>query len=130
MPIRKVLMDLIVLNVQAWKSIDGGKTFSLITNRHGDNHDLWWNPKNNNNWIMGDDGGGEVTYDGGRTFTELDFPTAQFYHVTLDNDFPYNVYGAQQDNSSMRIASRNGDFTIGPRDWYPVAGGEAGYITA
>jgi photosystem II stability/assembly factor-like uncharacterized protein len=118
----------IVLNVSAWISRDGGKTFSQINNHHGDNHELWWSPVNSNNWIQADDGGGEITFDGGKTFTQLDFPTAQFYHVTLDNDFPYGVYGAQQDNSSIKIKSRNDDFNIGPADWYPVAGGEAGYI--
>ncbi|MBA3648014.1 MAG: glycosyl hydrolase [Chitinophagales bacterium] len=120
----------IVLNVQAWQSKDGGKTFLPVHNNHGDNHELWWNPFNSNNWIQGDDGGGEITYDGGETFTDLDFPTAQFYHVTLDNDFPYNVYGAQQDNTSIRIASRTDNFTIDANSWYPVAGGEAGYIVS
>ncbi|MBK9732984.1 MAG: glycosyl hydrolase [Chitinophagaceae bacterium] len=118
----------IVLNVSAWISKDAGITFSRINNNHGDNHELWWNPKNSNNWIQADDGGGEVTFDGGQTFSELDFPTAQFYHVNLDNDFPYGVYGAQQDNSSIKIKSRTDDFSIGESDWYPVAGGEAGYI--
>ncbi|MGB3076179.1 MAG: hypothetical protein WBB36_12695 [Chitinophagales bacterium] len=118
----------IVLNVSAWISKDAGITFSRINNNHGDNHELWWNPENSNNWIQADDGGGEVTFDGGQTFSELDFPTAQFYHVNLDNDFPYGVYGAQQDNSSIKIKSRTDDFSIGESDWYPVAGGEAGYI--
>ncbi|MEO6169033.1 MAG: hypothetical protein ABIO46_14970 [Chitinophagales bacterium] len=118
----------IVLNVGAWISKDGGKTFSTLNNNHGDNHELWWNPKNSNNWIQADDGGGEVTFDGGKTFSELDFPTAQFYHVNLDNDFPYGIYGAQQDNSSIKIKNRTDNFNIGENDWYPVAGGEAGYI--
>jgi photosystem II stability/assembly factor-like uncharacterized protein len=119
---------LYILNVEFFKSIDGGSSWSKIANRHGDNHDMWINPDNANNWIMGDDGGPQVTYDGGRNFSDVDLPTAQFYHVNLDNDFPYNVYGAQQDNSSIRIASRTNGYTIGIRDWYPVAGGEAGYI--
>jgi photosystem II stability/assembly factor-like uncharacterized protein len=117
-----------ILNVEFWKSIDGGANWTRVANRHGDNHDMWINPDNSNNWIMGDDGGPQVTYDGGKNFTDIDLPTAQFYHVNLDNDFPYNVYGAQQDNSSIRIASRTNDYTISMRDWYPVAGGEAGYI--
>ncbi len=121
---------LIVLNVNAYKSSDGGKTFARIPVHHGDTHDVWINPKNPENFIIGDDGGGEVTYNGGSTFSDIDIPTAQFYHVSLDNDFPYNVYGAQQDNSSVRIASRTDDFSIGIRDWYPVAGGEAGYIVS
>ena len=120
---------LIVLNVNAQKSYDGGKTFQRIAVHHGDTHDIWWNPKNPQNFIIADDGGAEVTYNGGATFSDIDMPTAQFYHVALDNDFPYHLYGAQQDNSSIRIASRTTEYSIGPRDWYPVAGGESGYIT-
>jgi hypothetical protein len=71
----------------------------------------------------------EKTFNG-ETFTELDTPTAQFYHVSVDNEFPYNIYGAQQDNSSIRIASRSSGNDIGPESWYAVAGGEAGYIEA
>ncbi|WP_298299475.1 exo-alpha-sialidase [Hydrotalea sp.] len=116
------------LNVEFWKSIDGGVHWKKIANRHGDNHDMWINPNNPNNWIMGDDGGPQITYDGGKNFTIPNLPTAQFYHVNLDNEFPYHVYGAQQDNTSVRIASRTANEGIGIRDWYPVAGGEAGYI--
>jgi photosystem II stability/assembly factor-like uncharacterized protein len=119
---------LIVLNVNAWKSFDGGKTFSNINVHHGDTHDIWINPDNSDNFIIGDDGGGEVTFNGGLTFTELDIPTAQFYHVHTDNDFPYNVYGAQQDNSTVRIASRTNGYDISSKDWWPVAGGESGYV--
>lgn len=121
---------LIVLNVNAFKSLDGGKTFQNIPVHHGDTHDVWVNPHNANNFIIADDGGAEITYNGGATFSDIDIPTSQFYHVSLDNDFPYNVYGAQQDNSSVRIASRTDGFSIGKSDWYPVAGGEAGYIAA
>lgn len=119
---------LIILNVNAWKSFDGGKTFKIIPVRHGDTHDIWINPSNPDNFIIGDDGGAEVTFNGGETFTEEDQPTAQYYHISVDNDFPYNVYGAQQDNSSIRIASRTTGYSIGPDAWFPVAGGEAGYI--
>jgi photosystem II stability/assembly factor-like uncharacterized protein len=119
---------LIVLNVNAWKSIDGGKTFKIIPVGHGDTHDVWINPKNPDNFIIGDDGGAEVTFNGGENFSDMDIPTCQFYHVSLDNDFPYNIYGAQQDNSSIRIASRTYDYSIGRESWFPVAGGEAGYI--
>jgi len=119
---------LYVLNVEFFKSIDAGVTWTKLTNRHGDNHDMWINPDNSKNFIMGDDGGPEVTFDGGKYFTDVDLPTAQFYHVNLDNEFPYNVYGAQQDNSSIKIASRTNDNSIGKSDWYSVAGGEAGYI--
>ncbi|MFN8356163.1 MAG: glycosyl hydrolase [Spirosomataceae bacterium] len=121
---------LIVLNVNSFKSLDGGKTFTRINVHHGDTHDVWVNPKNADNFIISDDGGAEVTYNGGVTFSEVDIPTAQFYHVSVDNDFPYNVYGAQQDNSSIRIASRTDDFSIGSGAWYPVAGGESGYIVS
>lgn len=120
---------LIVLNVNALKSYDGGKTFKTIGVHHGDTHDIWWNPKNPLNFIIGDDGGAEVTYNGGATFSDVDLPTSQFYHVNVDNDFPYNLYGAQQDNSSIRIASRTTDYSIGKSAWYSVAGGESGYIT-
>jgi len=121
---------LIVLNVNAFKSKDGGKTWQRIGVHHGDTHDVWINPSNPDNYIIGDDGGGEVTFNDGETFTELDLPTSQFYHVSVDNDFPYNLYGAQQDNSAKRIASRSDDATIGTRDWYTVAGGESGYIAS
>jgi photosystem II stability/assembly factor-like uncharacterized protein len=121
---------LIVLNVNAFKSKDGGKNWQRINVHHGDTHDVWINPDNPNNYIIGDDGGAEVTFNDGNTFTELDIPTSQFYHVSVDNDFPYNVYGAQQDNSAKRIASRSDAATIGVRDWYEVAGGESGYIAA
>lgn len=121
---------LFVLNVNAWKSFDGGKTFKNINVHHGDTHDVWINPNNSNNFIIGDDGGGEVTFNNGETFTEIDTPTAQFYHVSVDNEFPYNIYGAQQDNSSVRISSRTNGSSIDADSWYPVAGGEAGYIEA
>lgn len=119
---------LIVLNVYAFRSIDGGKTFTRFNNQHSDMHDVWVNPKNPQNFIFAGDGGPEVTYNGGATYSSIAIPTGQFYHVAVDNDFPYNVYGAQQDNSSIRIASRTGDTGIGPKNWGPVAGFEPGYI--
>lgn len=119
---------IIILNVNSFKSVDGGKTIRNLNVHHGDTHDVWINPKNSNNFIIGDDGGAEVTYNDGITFSDIDIPTAQFYHVHLDNDFPYNIYGSQQDNSTVRIASRTDGFSIGIRDWYSVAGGESGYI--
>ena len=118
----------IILNVNAFKSTDGGKTIRNIRVHHGDTHDVWINPNNPENFIIADDGGAEVTYNDGVTFSDVDIPTSQFYHVHLDNDFPYNVYGAQQDNSTVRIASRTNGYSIGVRDWYSVAGGESGYI--
>ena len=78
--------------------------------------------------IEGNDGGANVSFDGGRTWTEQDQATAQFYRVAVDNDFPYNIYGAQQDNSTVRIASRTNESSITERDWYDVGGGESGWI--
>ena len=78
--------------------------------------------------IQSNDGGANVSFNGGRSWTEQDQPTAQFYRVALDNDFPYNIYGAQQDNSTVRIASRTTEFGITRADWYDVGGGESGWI--
>lgn len=91
----------IILNVNAFKSTDGGKTIRNIRVHHGDTHDVWINPNNPENFIIADDGGAEVTYNDGVTFSDVDIPTSQFYHVHLDNDFPYNLYGSQQDNSTV-----------------------------
>jgi photosystem II stability/assembly factor-like uncharacterized protein len=117
-----------VLNVQLHRSIDGGRTFTTIGAPHGDHHDLWINPKNAKLMINGNDGGSNVTTDAGATWTEQDQPTAQFYRVSLDNDFPYNIYGAQQDNSTVRIASRSSGGSITQENWYDVGGGESGWI--
>ncbi len=118
-----------VLNLQVQKSTDGGRTFKPVRVPHGDTHDLWIAPNDHLRMINGNDGGACVTYNGGKTWTSLDNqPTAQFYHVITDNQFPYRVYGAQQDNSTVSIASRTSGFGIGRADWYPVGGGESGYI--
>lgn len=117
-----------VLNVGFHRSIDGGRTFTAIGTPHGDNHDLWIAPNDNQRMIESNDGGANVTRDGGRTWTEQDQATAQFYRVALDNDFPYNIYGAQQDNSTVRIASRTNEGSIGTADWWDVGGGESGWI--
>jgi photosystem II stability/assembly factor-like uncharacterized protein len=117
-----------VLNVGFHKSIDGGRTFTTIGTPHSDNHDLWIAPDNNQRMIEGNDGGANVSNDGGRRWTAQDQATAQFYRVALDNDFPYNVYGAQQDNSTVRIASRTNEGSISERDWWDVGGGESGWI--
>ncbi|MBI1807820.1 MAG: glycosyl hydrolase [Ignavibacteria bacterium] len=117
-----------ILNVQFFKSIDGGKTLTNVSVPHGDNHDLWIDPHDPTRMITGDDGGACVSFNGGQTWTQEDIPTAQFYHVTVDNEFPYNVYGAQQDNSTVRIASRTTGFGIDRTDWHDVGGGESGYI--
>ena len=117
-----------VLNTGFYRSNDGGRTFTGISVPHGDNHDLWIAPDDPNRMIQSNDGGANVSFNGGRSWTEQDQPTAQFYRVALDNDFPYNVYGAQQDNSTVRIASRTTEGGIGTSDWYDVGGGESGWV--
>jgi len=117
------------VNVGFFRSDDGGKTFNTVQIPHGDNHDLWIAPSDPNRMIECNDGGTVVTTDGGKTWsTQENQPTAQFYRVALDNDFPYNLYGAQQDNTTVRIASRTTSAGIGTRDWFPVGGGESGWI--
>ena len=118
-----------VLNVQFFRSKDGGRTFQTIRVPHGDNHDLWIAPEDPRRMVEGNDGGANVSFDGGESWSTLDNqPTAQFYHVITDDQFPYHVYGAQQDNSTVAIASRTDGFGIGVRDWHEVAGCESGYI--
>ncbi len=117
-----------LLNVNFFKSIDGGRTFSNIGVPHSDNHDLWIAPNDANRMINGNDGGANVSTDGGKNWTEQDQPTAQFYRVVLDNDFPYHIYGAQQDNSTVKIPSRTADGGINETHWYDVGGGESGWI--
>jgi len=119
-----------VLNVGMGRSADGGKTFSPIGAPHSDHHDLWIAPDDPKRMINANDGGANVSLDGGRTWTEQDFATAQFYHVSTDNGFPYRILGAQQDNSTVRIASRTRGAGIGKTDWTDTAGGESGYVTA
>jgi photosystem II stability/assembly factor-like uncharacterized protein len=118
-----------VLNVNFHKSTDGGESFEGIGTPHGDHHDLWVDPANGKRMVVGDDGGGQVTYSGGKEWSSyFKYATAQFYHVILDNEFPYWVYGAQQDNSTVATKSRTAGFGIGEDDWHAVAGGESGYI--
>lgn len=118
-----------VLNVQFLKSVDGGKTFDrTIPVPHGDHHDLWIDPHNPRRMINANDGGANVTINGGLSWTRQEQATAQFYHVTVDNQFPYHVYGAQQDNTTVGIASRTTGLGIDRPDWYPVGGCESGYI--
>ncbi|MBT3383336.1 MAG: glycosyl hydrolase [Prolixibacteraceae bacterium] len=118
-----------VLNVGFWVSKDGGKTFNSINTPHGDHHDLWINPSNENQMIIADDGGAQVSLDGGRNFsTYMNQPTAQFYRVTTDNHFPYRIYAAQQDNSTVRIQHRSFSGGITEDDWESTAGGESGHI--
>ena len=117
-----------VLNTGFYRSNDGGRTFANIGVPHGDNHDLWIAPNDAQRMIEANDGGANVSFNGGRTWTEQDQPTAQFYRVALDEDFPYHIYGAQQDNSTVAISSRTEDFGIGPDAWHDVGGGESGWI--
>jgi photosystem II stability/assembly factor-like uncharacterized protein len=118
-----------VLNVRYHKSTDGGKTFNTYNAPHGDHHDLWIAPEDPNRMIMGDDGGAQVTYDGGITWSIYhNQPTAQFYRVTTDNHFPYRIYVAQQDNSAIRIPHRTNGRSIGEDDWESTAGGESAHI--
>jgi len=118
-----------VLNVRYHKSTDGGKTFGTYNAPHGDHHDLWIAPENPNRMIIGDDGGAQVTYDGGDTWsTYHNQPTSQFYRVTTDNAFPYRIYVAQQDNSTIRIPHRTDGRAITADDWERTAGGESAHI--
>lgn len=121
--------EVYVLNVSFWHSKDGGKNFSSIRTPHGDHHDLWIDPANPKRLAIADDGGAQVTFNQGRTWsTYLNQPTSQFYRVNTDDHFPYRVYGAQQDNSTVRISSRGARGGITERDWEPTAGGESGHI--
>lgn len=120
---------LYVLNVQFHKSTDGGRSFTRIGTPHGDHHDLWIDPSDSRVMIIGDDGGAQVTSDGGeRWSTMMNQPTSQFYRVITDNHFPYRIYGAQQDNSTVRIASSTFSGGITESDWESTAGGESGWI--
>ncbi|HYU30558.1 MAG TPA: glycosyl hydrolase [Thermoanaerobaculia bacterium] len=121
-----------VLNVQFHRSKDGGRSFSTIRTPHGDNHDLWIDPADPLRMIESNDGGVNVTFDGGRTWTpQNNQPTAQIYRVSTDNNFPYRILGAQQDNSALRILSRSTSGRgIGFNDWQVTAGGESGYVVA
>ena len=117
------------LNVQCWKSVDGGRTFFEVQVPHGDNHDLWIDPHNPQRIIEGNDGGACVSFNGGNSWSSIyNQPTAEMYHVTTDNQVPYRVYGAQQDNSTISLPSRSALAGITQSDTYEVGGGESGYI--
>lgn len=118
-----------VFNFVAVRSIDGGKTFKGIFTPHGDYHDLWIDPVNPRRMIVGNDGGATISTDGGKNWTAEDNqPTGQFYHIAADNEFFYHVYGSQQDQGTVGIATRTDHGEIGDSDWYGVAGGESGFI--
>ena len=118
-----------VLNTGAFRSVDGGKTFNLLPARHGDHHGLWIDPDNPLRIGNANDGGVAISTDGGKTWTtQNNQPTAQFYHVATDNAFPYHIYGAQQDNSNVGIASRSESGVIGREDWFVAGDGECGFV--
>ena len=120
-----------VLNVNFLKSTDGGQSFKSIRTPHGDHHDLWIDPADGNRMIIADDGGAQISFDGGDNWsTYQNQPTAQFYRVSTDNHFPYRILGAQQDNSTVRILSRSDGGQITQDDWQSTAGAESGYVVA
>ena len=120
---------LYIMNVQYHRSKDGGKTYETFNAPHGDHHDLWIAPEDNQRMVIADDGGAQISFDAGENWTTYhNQPTVQFYRVTTDNHFPYRIYGAQQDNSTIRISHRtNGQF-ISESDWESTAGGESAHI--
>ncbi|MDP6499579.1 MAG: glycosyl hydrolase [Candidatus Marinimicrobia bacterium] len=118
-----------VLNAPFMKSMDGGKSFQQISVPHGDNHGLWINPLDNKNMINANDGGANISFNGGKSWsTQKNQPTAQFYRVITDNRFPYYVYGGQQDNSSVAVPSATSGRGIDWSDWYRAAGCESAYL--
>lgn len=118
-------------NVEFMRSRDGGKTFQSVNTPHGDHHDLWIDPEDGNRMIVADDGGAQISFDGGNNWSSFgNQPTGQFYRVSTDNSFPYRILGAQQDNSTVRIKSRTAGAGITERDWDVTAGSESGYVQA
>ena len=118
-----------VMNVSYHKSKDGGKTFKSNNAPHGDHHDLWIAPEDNQRMIIADDGGAQISFNGGETWTTYhNQPTAQFYRVTTDNSFPFRIYVAQQDNSTLRVNYRSSGGGISEDDWEPTAGGESAHL--
>ncbi|MEE8117067.1 MAG: glycosyl hydrolase, partial [Gemmatimonadales bacterium] len=118
-----------VLNAPVMKSLDGGRNFNRVSTPHGDNHDLWINPTDNRILINANDGGANISFNGGRSWSsQRNQPTAQFYRVNTDNQFPYRVYGGQQDNSTVAIAGRTADGSIDWKDWHAVGGCESAHV--
>jgi len=118
-------------NVGFMRSRDGGRTFQGVRTPHSDHHDLWIDPEDGNRMIVADDGGAQVSFDGGENWSTMNNqPTAQIYRVSTDNSFPYRILGAQQDNSTIRIKSRTAGAAITDRDWDVTAGSESGYVVA
>ena len=119
-----------VLSAPNLRSIDGGKTWETLGGTHGDYHDLWINPNNSKNMVISNDGGAAITFNNGRTWSTQDnMPTAQIYRINTDNLYPYHIYGGQQDNSSVKMASLSlGRYSIGREDWTASAGGESAFL--
>ncbi len=118
-----------IMNLNAWKSTDGGRNFVQVPGTHGDYHDLWIDPRNTQRIIQGNDGGATVSFNGGESWSTIyNQPTMEFYHVSVDNQTPYRLYGAQQDNSTISVPSRSRLAAITQVDTYEVGGGESGYI--
>lgn len=120
-------------DVDTWKSEDGGKSWTAFRGAPGgdDYHRLWINPTNPDIMLFAGDQGAIITVNGGQTFSSwYNQPTAQFYHVSTDNAFPYNVYGGQQESGSVGISSRGNDGQITFREWHPVGVEEYGYVAA
>lgn len=120
-----------ICNVGFHRSKDGGKTFTQINTPHGDHHDFWIDPEDSQRMIVADDGGAQISFDGGNYWsTYHNQPTAQFYRVSTDTHFPYRILGAQQDNSTVRIMSRTYAGSITENDWSSTAGFESGFVVA
>lgn len=119
-----------VLSAPALRSRDGGRTWENLSGTHGDYHDLWINPDQPNNFIISNDGGSAITFNGGKSWSaQSNMPTAQFYRINVDNQFPYRIYGGQQDNTSVSIASRElGGGGITTASWTASAGGESAFL--
>jgi photosystem II stability/assembly factor-like uncharacterized protein len=118
-----------ILNVGMWRSVDGGKSFSYIRAPHGDHHDLWLQPKNSQILINANDGGANVSFNGGKTWSsQANQPTAEMYRVTVDDQFPYRVYGCQQDNSCVSLPSRTSSSGIARHNWWVIGGCESGHV--
>ena len=121
---------LYVMNTGTYRSVDGGKEWSYIRVPHGDVHDLWINPHDPDAMVLGNDGGAQVSLTGGRTWSTMhNQPTAEFYRLEVDNQFPYRLYGAQQDNSTISVSSRVAGDLSPEQDWFSVGGAESGHIS-